>query len=139
MKKSKIYAYSQENSLNKLVRKYQKYGWRLVDQTETTAILRGVPTSEIFLLITTFLTIFGIVGGTVNALLVWFFTIDVEAKIQTLDNGAIQISVQKTIFTVTNDKSMPRAVSPSKKLHMYAYLGLSLIPTLIYLGLLTSQ
>lgn len=96
MKKSKIYAYSQENSLNKLVRKYQKYGWRLVDQ-------------------------------------------EVEAKIQTLDNGANLISVQKTISTVTNDKSMPRAVSPSKKLLLYAYLGLSLIPTLIYLGLLTSQ
>ncbi|MCL4256814.1 MAG: hypothetical protein KJ043_23855, partial [Anaerolineae bacterium] len=114
-------------------------GWRLVERTETTAILQGVPTNEIFLLVTIFLMIFGIFGGIVNTILVWFFTKEIEAKIQTLANGAIQISVQQIIFTAANDKFLPCPVSPSKKLLMYAYLGLSLIPTAIYLGLLTSQ
>ncbi|MBL1136278.1 MAG: hypothetical protein HND46_13280 [Chloroflexi bacterium] len=132
-------SYSKQNILGDVIKKYQRHGWRLVEQTETTAILNGVPTNEVFMLLTTFLMIFGIFGGIVNIILVWFFTKEIEAKIQTLANGAIQISVQQIILTDANDKFIPRAVSPSKKLLMYAYLGLSLIPTLIYLRLFTSQ
>ncbi len=131
--------YSGENTFSKVIKKYQSFGWRLVEQDEAMAILRGVPTNEIFLLVTTFLMIFGVIGGNVNALLVWCFTREIETRIQTLDDGLVRISVQKNNFIASNDKFVPRPVSPSKKLLMYIYLGWSLIPTAIYLGLLNSQ